>query len=250
MLQNDKVLAGILLATPDVEVGTTVPGTVTAQVFFGQISGATSGAADVDPISGATVQVTWTGGGSATLPEVEPGYYQATDGSLEYTAGADYTFRVTYGGETYTGTVEAPAPVVMTEPDGTPLDPVVPVTAADLADPYPVCRSGTQVAFATAQEFTSAGASGAPCFVPPAPTDAGGILALLFDDGAYRTACFSLPPATCFPNRSDPDTAGYLVGLTALNKVTGTQMSSNLFLASGVFAGTMDASALILMTPQ
>lgn len=250
MLQNDKVLAGVLLATPDATVGTTdVPGTVTAQVFFGQISGAMSGSADVDPIAGATVQVSWTGGGTATLTPGAAGYYEATGGALVYVEGAQYTFHVSHGGETYTGTVTAPPSVEMRDAGGALLDDVVPVTAAGLADPYPVCRTGNQVAFVTVQEFTDAGASGEPCFVPPAPTDAGGIIGLLFDDGEYRAACFSLPPATCFPNRSDPGTVGYLVGLTALNKATGTQMSSNLFLGSGVFVGTMDASALVLSPP-
>jgi hypothetical protein len=238
MLTNDKVLAGALLATPDVEMGSsTVPGAVTAHVFFGQISGAMSGAADVDPISGATVQLTWTGGGSATLSEVEAGYYQATGGSLVYTEGADYTFRVTYQGETYSGTVEAPPLVEMRDPEGSVLGEVVYVDDLELEPSYPICREGSQDAFVTVVEVGTDGSTGAQ-----------GAMALLFDPSAYREACFDVP-ATCFPNRSDPETAGYAIGLTALNKAVGTAMSSNLFLGSGVFAGTMDASALVLGSP-
>jgi hypothetical protein len=244
MLQNDKVLAGVLLATPDATVGPTdVPGAVTAQVFFGQISGAMSGAADVDPIVGATVQVTWTGGGTATLTPAAAGYYEATGGGLAYVEGAQYTFRVSHGGEVYSGTVTAPArPVMLDGPGGAPIPDQTSATLAEL-DPYPVCRAGSQVAFVTVVEVTTGGGVGDPCFQPAAPTDAGGILGLLFDQGAYTVACFDVP-ASCFPNASSASTAGYLVGLTALNKATGTALSSNLFLASGVFVGTMDASAL------
>ncbi|HSN89986.1 MAG TPA: hypothetical protein VLS93_02060 [Anaeromyxobacteraceae bacterium] len=250
MLQNDKVLAGILLSTPEKTVGTTtVPPTVTAQVFFGEIPGGVGGAGDVVPITGASVQVSWTGGGPVALAPAADGYYQATAG-LAYVEGASYTFRVDHAGATYTGTVVAPPLVQMEDQGGTQLPDVITDVARDaLASPFPVCRDGNQVAFVTVQEFTNAGASGSPCFEPAAPTDAGGIIGLLFDQSAYTVACFQVP-AGCFPNASAPATVGYLVGLTALNKATGTQgMSSNLFLASGVFVGTMDASALVFPPP-
>jgi hypothetical protein len=262
-LQNDKVLAGVLLQTPSVQFdnNTTVPGAVTAQVFFGEIPGGVGGSGDVQPITGATVTLEFTSGGAQTIPlaEVGGGEYQTTsvdDASLVYTAGVEYTFKVVHAGETYTGKVTAPQkaeaypssgatpPAPGAAPLPTPPTPFS-VAASALSPSYPVCRTTTDPAVVSVLRVTTSGSVGSPCFAPESPTTPAGALALLFQRSQYTAACIDVP-STCFPSASDNTTAGYVVGLTALADSVGTSggLSSNLFLSSGVFAGTMDAAVM------
>jgi hypothetical protein len=256
-LQNDKILAGVLLETPDVTVGNeTVPGGVTAQLYFGELPGGVGGAGDVQPLAVDSAAIEFTSGGAQSVPlaEVQPGYYQATAG-VPYLEGVAYTFKVVYAGETFTGRVTAPARSEAYRKNanpppayGTPL-PDLPtpfsVAAADLDPSFPVCRTTSDVAFVSVIEVPASGQVSDPCFTPDPPTTAAGVLGLLFDRSAYQVACFDVP-ATCFPNASSPSTAGYVIGLTALKSAMGNSggLSDNLFYGSGVFAGTTDAAIM------
>ncbi|WP_242346591.1 hypothetical protein [Anaeromyxobacter terrae] len=255
--QNDHVLAGVLIESPGVsqpDQGVNLSGAAAATVFFGEVD---KGANPADAASwrttgldGATVRITWDGGSATLAPAGAAGQYALTGGALTYVPGTAYTFRVEYGGETYSGTVTAPARPVLQDESGAPL-PVVqaPIAYAQLPDPYVLRRDGTPpvpVAFYAITELSSGtgavDASAATCTNAPDVTDPMAVLRLFLDDGAWRTPTFSLAKADCFP--APAPQYGYGLLLTSVNKVGGTNLSSNLFLGSGVVAGSSAASVL------
>ncbi|WP_242361008.1 hypothetical protein [Anaeromyxobacter sp. SG17] len=253
-LQNDRVLAGVLIESPGVsqpDQNVNLAGTVAATVFFGEVD---KGANPADAASwrttgldGATVRLTWDGGTATLAPAGAAGQYALTGGALAYVPGTAYTFRVEYGGETYSGTVTAPPRPVLQDESGAPL-PVVqaPIAYSQLPDPYVLRRDGTSVAFYAVTALSSpsgaVNASAATCTNAPDVTDPMAVVRLFLDDGAWRTPTFSLAKADCFP--APAPQYGYGLLLTSVNKVGGTSLSSNLFLGSGVVAGSAAASVL------
>src|SRR5689334_11023141 len=126
-LQNRKVLGAAVVATPQV-APTQVPGypqgfpaiakEVSAQVWFAErqddLAGG-GGTAAPTGVGGATVTVAWHDASGAAhsvalRPGAAAGQYRATaaDG-LAYVEGATYEFKVTSGGDAFTGSVSAPA---------------------------------------------------------------------------------------------------------------------------------------------
>ncbi len=253
-LQNDRVLAGVLIESPGVsqpDQNVNLAGAVAATVFFGEVD---KGANPADAASwrttgldGATVRLTWDGGTATLAPAGAAGQYALTGGALAYAPGTAYTFRVEYGGETYSGTVTAPPRPVLQDESGAPL-PVVqaPIAYTQLPDPYVLRRDGTSVAFYAVTALSSpsgaVNASAATCANAPDVTDPMAVVRLFLDDGAWRTPTFSLAKADCFP--APAPQYGYGLLLTSVNKVGGTNLSSNLFLGSGVVAGSAAASVL------
>ncbi|WP_041448218.1 hypothetical protein [Anaeromyxobacter sp. Fw109-5] len=255
-IQNDRVLAGVLIESPGVSQpaqGVELSGAVVATVFFGEME---RGANPVDAgswsttgLDGATVRLTWAGG-SATLEPVPgvAGQY-ALAGDLTYEPGTAYTFRVDHDGETYSGTVVAPARPTLLDADGAEL-PIVqpPVAHAQIPGPYVLRREGDSVAFYAVTQLSSRSgavdASAATCTNAPDVADPMAVLRLFLDDGAWRAPTFSLAKADCFPTPAPQ--YGYGLLLTAVNKVGGSNLSSNLFIGSGVVAGSSAASVLPL----
>jgi hypothetical protein len=263
-LQNDKVLAGAVIATPSANVsGQTVPALVTAQVFFGDVPGGVTGAQNVQPLAADSAELVFTppGGSAVTVPLAavpgQAGVYEATSltqPALAYHENVSYAFRVHLAGQTYSGSVTAPAKSELYSKNASPPPaygtqlPALPATfdvrGLSLTPSYPLCRATSTLAFVSVSQVTTGG-FGQPCSTPGAPTSASDVVRLIFDDSAYKATCFDVP-ASCFPSTAAGAT--YLVTLTSLAKSSGSAMSSNLFLGSAVFAGTSDAAAM-LVTP-
>jgi hypothetical protein len=252
-LQNDKLLAAVLVESPAVaQQGVNVPGTTLATVFFGTVN---RGAAPGDPggwqatgISGANVRITWAGGSVSLAPVPGAAGQYALAGGLAYSPGTAYTFRVESEGDVYSGTVSAPDRPAPQDAGGATLQVVQPaVLHANIPDPYVLRRAGTNPAFYTVTSLSSQTGSldvSAPtCTNAPDLTDPLDVLRLLFDDAPWRAPSFSLSRAECFPT---PAPFAYGILLTAVNKVGGTNLSSNLFLGSGVVVGSTAASVLPL----
>lgn len=253
-VQNDRVLAGALLESPgvsDPSSGVELPGAVVATVFFGEVdkgaNPADAGSWSTTGLAGATVRITWEGGSAALDPVAGAAGQYALAGDLAYQPGTAYTFRVEHDGETYSGTVVAPAKPTMRDDGGAEL-PLVqpPVTYAQIDDPYVLRRDGDSVAFYAVTQLSSATApvdlAAATCTNAPDVSDPLAVLKLFLNDDAWRAPSFSLPKADCFPTPA-PE-LGYGLLLTAVNKASGSSLSSNLFLGSGVVAGSSAASVL------
>lgn len=258
--QNDRVLAGVLLESPGVSqpgVGVELSGAAVATVFFGEIDAganpADAGSWSTTGLADARVELAWEGGSATLAPVPGAAGQYALAGGIDYVPGKPYTFRVQHGGETYSGTVNAPARPVMLDAEGTAL-PLVqwPIAYAAIADPYVIRRAGTSVAFYAVTQLSSGSAaldlSAATCTNAPDVADPMAVLRLFLDDDAWRVPSFSLQKAECFP--APAPQFGYGVLLTAVNKVGGSNMSSNLFLGSGVVAGSTAASVMPLLPFQ
>ena len=105
-LQNDRMLVGGVMTTPDVPLAGQGPATV-AQVFFAQVTTGSS----PQGIAGVTVTLSYVpagGGAGATYPLADQGGGNYGSTSVVYVAGATYTFRAVEGGNTYSGHVVAP----------------------------------------------------------------------------------------------------------------------------------------------
>jgi hypothetical protein len=249
-LGNDELLAGALLRAPETTVaGRTLPGGVTAQLFFGRTR---SAGGTPEPISlEASPEIVFdpgTGEVRVPLTAIGGGYYQATsvlNPDLVWVDGVEYEFALSHAGETYWGRVVAPAAPTMLQGDAT--TPWGDQVANPPSNPFTVCRAGTALAFASVTGVTETSAS-VTCAVPPTPTDPVAIAELLLDPSPYQAACFQLPQNPCFAaDVQGQASIGYVVSLTALAKTTGgASLSSNLALGSGVFAGASDASAVVL----
>lgn len=252
-LRNDHLLAGVLVEAPAVMSSNPpleLQPAAGATVFFGVVDPGAhptdAGSWNATGLAGADVTLSWAGG-SATLAAVPgiPGQYAAVSG-IAYTPGAAYTFRVAHGGETYSGTVTAPERPAMQHPQGTAL-PLVQdaVPFAAIPDPYALHRTGTSKAFYTVTNLSSASGrldlSSPTCTNAPDLANPLDVLRLFFDDAEWRAASFDLPRASCFP---EPAALAYALLLTAVNETGGAGLSSNLFLGSGVVAGSTAASVL------
>ena len=251
-LQNDKLLAAVLVESPAVsQPGVNVAGTSIATVFFGTVN---RGASPSDPsawqatgISGANVRITWPGGSVTLAPVPGVAGQYALAGGLTSTPGTAYTFRVESGSDVYSGTVTAPERPALRHGGATL--PVLqdPKPWADIPQPYVLERVGTSPAFYTVTRLSSQTGSldvSAPtCTNAPDLSDPLDVLRLFFDDAPWRAASFSLDKGDCFPPTPALPYA-YGILLTAVNKAGGTNLSSNLFLGSGVVVGSTAASVL------
>jgi hypothetical protein len=252
--QNDRVLAGVLIESPGVSqpvLGVALSGAVVATAFFGEIDGganpADAGSWSTTGLADARVELTWAGGSATLTPVPGAAGQYALAGGVTYAPGTAYTFRVEHGGETYSGTVTAPARPVMQDASGAPLPLVqLPIAYDAIPETYVLRRAGTSVAFYAVTQLSSATAavdlSAATCTNAPDVADPMAVLRLFLNDDAWRVPSFSLQKAECFP--APAPLFGYGVLLTSVNKVGGSNMSSNLFLGSGVVAGSTAASVL------
>lgn len=256
-LTNETVLVSTLVQSPapPVALGVGSAQITTAQVYLGRTKASNPSAADVTPVSGASVQLLEDGSPIATLSESQPGYYQATGTFYQ----ANHTFRVvaTLGSDQYWGEVAnvPPAPT-MTLP-GTP-DPgtglYLYASYANVPDPYdvgrgtcsvstPICNIGFYGVWTASSGSTFDPNSAPNC--TNAPRSGGELLNLAyFDDTPWRVNPFHAPKATCFPPPGYPD--GYLVGLTDLKKGT---VSGNLSIASLALAGASAAAGVTVSGP-
>jgi hypothetical protein len=252
-LENRKVLAGLVMRSPDLVVGApanlTVSGVVTVQVFFGDLQGDTqapTGLAD------AAVTLSWAGGatGSVTLPAgPSAGWYQLTGTSVAHQAGLTYTFTVRYGGEVFTGTVVAPAAEGITElAAATPplIFPPTPNPAATFTK-QTVSRTGSDTAVYAANPIEGPTSLG-PTSCTNAPlSDAWAMVQLLIAAGPWTVPSFELWRTNLAPTASQrcfaPGPGAWVVTLTT---VRSGSVSGNLFLGSGVLAGSADAGVLVL----
>jgi hypothetical protein len=226
-----------------------VGGLVTAQLFFGERPTDTQPPAG---LGGATVTLSWTGAaaGSVTLPPgPSAGWYQITGTTVAHQAGLTYTFTVRYGAETFTGTVVAPAAEGIAELASARLPLVFPPTPnfAATFTKQSVSRAGSDIAFYAVNPIQGATSLG-PTTCTNAPlSDAGALVQLLLDPSPWRAPSFQLwrtdlapsGAARCFA----PGVGAWVVSLTTVKQGT---VSANLFLGSGVLAGTADAGALLL----
>ena len=253
-LDSHKIIAAAVIRSPDVNAGppanVNVPGTVTAQLFFGQRQNDPSQAPT--GLGNATVTLSWSGAatGSVTLPAgPTAGSYMLTGNLIAYQPGLTYTFTVGYNGETFSGSVTAPQPIGITELSGAAVPNVFPPTP-DYAASFThqtVTRTGNDIAFyavAPVQGTSSLGAiscSNAPL------NDPASLVQLFLDPSPWQVASFDLWRTDLTQNARQkcfaPGTGAWVVSLTALK--TGT-VSSNLFLGSGVLAGASDAGVLVL----
>jgi hypothetical protein len=232
-LGNHKVLAGAVLNSPSLSAGpVTLGDATTAQVFFGErkddLSQAPTG------LTGATVVLTWDGNATGVTLSPGPqgaGWYQTSSG-ITYTEGATYRVKVTYQGEDFTASVQAP-----TRPkiENATLFLLPPVSYA--SGTVTITRVGTSDAFYAVFRTTSNPSDMANATCTNAPVnDAGALVTyILGDDTPYKATSFTLPKSPCFPSND-----AYVVTLTAVAKSTST--STNLFTGSALLAGAADAA--------
>lgn len=271
-IQNRKVMAAFLIQSPPTSnpsTGTTIPSYITAHLYLGerQDNGdpTTPPAQQTPPagVEGATVTLSWLSQGNtatATLTPTQgqPGHYglvsgkeAPTDSKLEYIPHATYTFSATVGGETFSGTVEAAEPTLITEFENTSPAPKTlgPTPYASWADPFTIHRDfggptpsdidiGFYAVYPVNASSTGLDESQITCKNTPSMQDPMALLQLVFDPSPWKVDHFDLAKAQCFPNPGN-----YVVGLTSVKKGT---PSSNLFLGSAILAGTADAGGVIL----
>ncbi len=253
-LSNETVLVATLVQSPAPPAALHVSGSqiTTAQLYLGKTNVSHPSAADVTPISGATVQLLRDGTPVETLSESQAGYYQATGNS--YQAGSTFRFVATVGTDQYWGEVQSvPSAPTMTLPGtagGAGLY-TYPSYANDVPDPYDIgrgtcsitttiCNIGLYGVWTATNGFD---ASAPNC--SNEPRSGGELLNLAYlDDTAWRVNPFHASKATCFPPPGGPDS--YVVGLSDLKKGT---VSDNLSIASMVLAGTSAAAGVIVSGP-
>jgi hypothetical protein len=274
-LQNRKVLALSVLATPEV-APTQVPGFdagfpavsagVTAQVYFAERRDdlSTTGNDPRPPVGldQAAMTLRWQDAGGAahtvTLrPTPEAGRYEASaqDG-LAYVPGATYELRVRHAEEEYTASVVAPAA------------PRVAAFPAERWVAYPsyqqfdaltleVERAADDLTFYAAQRAPAS--AGAPLDAPTCTNlplargavDARQLLDLVLDGSDWRRSAYTLrktssdPAERCFPvGPSGGAPAGYVV--TAGVGRRGS-FSGNLFSGSVALAAALDGGAVVFL---
>ncbi len=271
-LQNRKVLAAAVVATPEVAPTQVpgyaqgfprVPGQVTAQLYFAErqddiLSGGSNQAAPVG-IADAVVTLRYNdaAGVEQTLAMkagTTAGQYEAAEADgLAYVAGSSYRFTVVSGGETYGATVVAPPPSHMKEFPATRF--LAAGYAAFTEQTITFDRAGSDLAFYGVYrlhpEHPEASLDDVTCSNLPigARTDVSQLVDLVLDSSQWQRNAYTLPKHSavpelnCFPE-APPATqpAGYVVGLGIGRKGV---VSDNLFSGSTAFAGSFDAGALV-----
>ncbi len=252
-LSNSTIMSAVIVESPKPPLG---PGSavVVAEVFLGEKQGditAPPSAQSVTPVTGATVRLTWDGNpGGVALVESGQGTY-ALDSlgnpALAYQAGQTYRFTATVGSDSFWAEVkQVPQAAQIAEFAGQPNKTIV-TTYGLIPDPFPVTRSGTDIAFYAVYPVPLDG-SISPSASPTCtnfPSDAGAIFALVFDDADWRVASFPLDKASCFPTPGSYPSS-YVVGLTTVKKGS---TSSNLSVFSAALAGTSDAGGVLVTGP-
>ncbi len=254
-LTNDTVMVAALVQAPTAPAALGLPSAsvAVAQVYLGQTSVTNPSAADMTPISAATVQLLRDGVAIATLNQgSQPGYYQAT-GDF-YQAASTFRFVARVGSDEYWGEVaNVPGPPVMTLP-GSSTGGVYtyPSYGANVPSPYSIGRGACAITTPSCNigfygVWTVSGTTfdgSAPPNCTNAPQTAGDLLDLaFFDDTPWRVNPFQAVKAACFPSTG----AGtYVVGLTDLQKGT---VSGNLSVASMALAGASTGAGVIVSGP-
>lgn len=255
-LTNETVLVATLVQSPAPPAAFHVSGSqiTAAQLYLGKTSASNPSAADVTPVSGATVQLLRDGSSVATLGESsQAGYYQAT--GTYYQAGSTFRFVATVGTDQYWGEVQSvpPAPTMTlpgTADAGTGL--YTYPTYGDVPDPYDIGRGTCSITTTICNiglygvwTVTSGTFDASAPNCSNEPQSGGELLNLAYlDDTAWRVNPFAAPKATCFPPPGGLDS--YVVGLSDLKKGT---VSDNLSIASMVLAGTSAAAGVIVSGP-
>jgi hypothetical protein len=225
-------------------------GIVTAQLFFGERQNDPAQAPT--GLGGATVTLSWTGAavGSVALPAgPTTGWYQLTGSSIAHQPGLNYTFTVSYNGETFSGSVVAPTAAGITELNAATIPNVFPPSpnfAATFAH-QTVTRIRNDIAFYVANPVQSATSVGATTCTNAPLLDATALIQLLLDSSPWQVPSFDLWRTDLTQNAQQkcfaPGPGAWVVSLPTLKKGT---VSSNVFLGSGVLAGTADAGVLVL----
>ena len=251
-LDSHMVMAAAVIRSPDVSAANVnVAGVVTAQLFFGQRQNDPSQAPS--GLGNATVTLSWSGAttGSVTLPAgPTSGWYMLTGGAIPYQPGLTYTFTVAYNGQTFTGSATAPPVVGITELSGVTVPNVFPPTPEFAASftHQTITRTGNDIAFYTVTPVQGTSSLGAISCSNAPLGDPASLVQLFLDPSPWQAASFDLWRTDLTQNAQQkcftPGPGAWVVSLTVLK--TGT-VSSNLFLGSGVLAGTSDAGVLVLL---
>jgi len=235
-LESRKIMAAAVLASPSLAPFT--PASVTtAQLFFGERQDNVQ--QPPTALSASSVTLTWDGNSSGvTLTPVagKAGWYEAT-GGVTYIEGAHYTFTVVYQGETFSGSVQAPAASAITNASNHLFNPGA-YDGTKLTVTRDVSAGASDAFYAAFHASGATDLASSTCNNAPV-NDASVFVQFVLDDSAWKAASFSLPKSPCFPS-----TGQYVVNLTTVEK--STAVSSNLFLGSAVLAGTADAAALVV----
>lgn len=226
--------AGVLVN----DAGITVPPQNLVTLFFGQRNGTgvdlTKDLAPT-PTTGAQVRLTERGGASWTLAETGNGNYAVDgDAGFAYLANASYDFAITSAGTSYTASLEnAPPPerIAAFHPPGGYLDQAAGAALAFARPDAPVGQD-RNLGFVTVFSVSESGQKGEVTWtnLPKTPLD---FLKLVVAPSDWKQTTVTIP-GTAFPNPN----AWYVVMLQSAK--LGRPSSDNLFLASGILAGTAD----------
>lgn len=226
--------AGVLVG----DAGITVPPQNLVALFLGQRNGTgVNLSADLapTPTTGAQVRLTQRGGASWTLAETGSGnYFVDGDAGFTYVTGASYDFVITSGGTTYAASLENappseriaafhPAPSYTEQAAG---------AAFVFARPDPPAGQERNLGFISVFAVNSQGQKGDVTWtnIPKTPLD---FLRLVVAPTEWKQTTVTIP-GTAFPN---PGT-WYVIMMQSAK--LGRPASDNLFLASGIMAGTAD----------
>lgn len=239
--------AATVLATPDynlqvvfdgglIDAGT-IPGVVTAGLYFGQRDPTDLTKAPT-PLAGANTTVSFTGT-TVPLPDQNNGKYSqnsAQNPQLVYTVGAVYTFQMAYQSQSYAGAVTAPPQEQITQFHPSPYAPIVVAAGSPLTVNRTIPTGGQSLlpAFTVVIPLDASGNQREPSYtnVPQTPVD---LLNFVVNDAQWTQPTINIP-GTAFPSAG----TNYLVTVTAVKQGDQSQFSTNLFVGSAFVAGTAD----------
>lgn len=215
----------------------TLPGQTVAALYFGERE---SDSAAPRGLLGAKVTVAFPavaaglslgdkGAGQYTLDSIQ-------DAKLAYVAGALYTFKMVHG-DTYTGAVKAPPQETISQFHPSPFRPISQTVSTPLTLNRKVLGPGEvrKAAFTVVTPLDANGQKGTSPTFSDVPSDATALLDFVINDGKWKKDTIELP-ATAFPQAK----TRYLVAVTAVEKGSQDQFSSNLFIGSAFVAGSSD----------
>jgi len=187
------------------------------------------------PTTGADVRLTERGGSSWKLAETGNGNYLVDgDAGFVYVANASYDFAITSAGNSYTASLEnAPPPerIAAFHPASSYVDQAA-GAAFVFARPDPPAGQERNLGFVTVFSVSDSGQKGDVTWtnVPKTPLD---YLKLVVAPTDWKQTTVTVP-GTAFPNPS----TWYVIMMQSAK--LGRPASDNLFLASGILAGTAD----------